>query len=148
MSSKLLVRGSCSSIEADLNNYEETISILDATHYVNPPWQNLVGKTIIINLPIKVDYKRLGRYNRLISRFPINSEGKRPIKYDLIPYPEVEFSINKNPQPYKPLILNKYLLSDPDIKITPEDRYLLGTDPTTGGELNLVGYMIVKTIKS
>lgn len=140
----MLDTGSSSRIEAELEGHELSTNLLESVVFTNPTWNNIVGRTVIVDIITDNNYKRLGRYNKLISRIPLPGD---KIKYELIPYQEVEFKLNLNPKPYSKWILNKFMLLDEDYKVDSSDRFLLGTDPSVDGYLNLVGYLILKTIK-
>lgn len=148
---KVLTDNSSSKLEAGWNGLETTEFILNADTIVNPTNNNLVGNTLIINLPqLKdVNYRKLGRFNRLISRFPLKAnDGVWPVKYELVPYDEVEFQMKEDRKPYSNKILNRFLLEDPDFVIEDDDRFLLGSDVNVGDYLTQIGYIIIKTIKS
>jgi hypothetical protein len=133
-------------MEAAWNGLDTTEIAFMATHYVNPVWNNLIGKTIIITLPVKLDLERLTRFNKVISRYPLE-EGEKTLNYDLVPYSEVEFKMEDHCN-YSRKILNKYLLTSNDYDIKEDGRFLLGTEPETNGYLNTIGYLLLKTIKS
>jgi hypothetical protein len=134
-------------MEAAWNGLDTTEVAFQATHYVNPIWNNLIGKTIILTLPTNLDLKRLTRFNKVISRYPLSLVNGKELKYDYIPYPEVEFKLNVGSN-YSNKILNKYLLTSENSNISEGDRFLLGTEPLTNGAVNTVGYMLLKTIKN
>lgn len=134
-------------MEAAWNGLDTTEVAFQATHYVNPIWNNLIGKTIILTLPTNLDLKRLTRFNKVISRYPLSLVNGKELKYDYIPYPEVEFKLNVGSN-YSNKILNKYLLTSENSNISESDRFLLGTEPLTNGVVNTVGYMLLKTIKN
>lgn len=143
MSSKTLVKNSTARIEAELNNEEVTEVDYLAKKVINPD-KSVVGKSVIINLPMDVDYTIITKRNKVISRFPLQGDG---LKYELVPYPEVEFSNDLVYRPYSSMILNRWMMLDPDYIVTLTDRYLLGIDPVTNGEFNCIGYMLERTIK-
>lgn len=148
MNSKVLVNNNASKLEAEWMNAEGTPMLYFADIIVNPTWQRgLISKTIIIDLP-GIDPSKFARYNKIISRFPLDLDGKANIEYELKPFPKVDFFINPSPKKYSYRILNKWLLMDDNVKIESDDRFLLGTEPTTNGQLSLIGYLILKTIKS
>jgi hypothetical protein len=144
MPSKILANNSSANIEAELSGYDTTNLFPIASHVVNPT-QGTVGKIVIINLPIDSDLELVCRRNKVISRFPLKlPEG---VKYDLVPYPEVDYKIDKNHQPYSNMILNKWMLLDPDYVVSLDDRYLLAIDPITEDYVNCIGYLLLNTIK-
>lgn len=147
MNSKLLVIDNCSKLEAELSGDIPIDNVALADSVVNPTWNNLVGKTIIINLPTDIDLKRLCRYNRVISRFPLIAKDGTDLKYELVPFEAVEFKFVDGERTYDKRILNKYLMRSSDETITSNDRFLLGTDIEVDGHLTSIGYIIVKTIK-
>lgn len=144
MSSKMLDTGSSSRIEAELEQCEMSTNLLESVVFTNPTWNNIVGRTVIVDIITDSNYKRLGRYNKLVSRVPLPGD---KIKYELAPFKDVEFKLNLNPKPYSKWILNKFMLLDEEYSVSSSDRFLLGTDPSVDGYLNLVGYLILKTIK-
>jgi hypothetical protein len=133
-------------MEAAWNGLDTTEVAFLATHHVNPIWNNLIGKTILITLPVNLDLERLTRFNKVISRYPLESNGKT-LKYELVPYSEVEFKMEEHGH-YSKKILNKYLLTSDEHDIKEEGRFLLGAEPETNGYLNTIGYLLLKTIKS
>lgn len=142
MNSKVYSKDSCSRLEAAWNNLETVDVAFMADCYVNPSWNNLTGKLIILTLPINLDLKRLTRFNRVISRYPLNED----LQYDFIPYPSVDPKHTTSSH-YSKKILNKYLLTSEDFNISEEEGFLLGTEPETNGYVNTVGYLLLKTIK-
>lgn len=147
MNSSIYSKDSCSRMEAAWNNIDTTEVAFLATHYVNPIWNNLIGKIIIITLPIKLDLDRVTRFNKVISRYPLESPSGKELKYELKPYSEVEFKYEDHGN-YSKKILNKYLLTSENYDIKEDGRFLLGTEPETNGYLNTIGYLLLKTIKS
>lgn len=147
---KIVAENSCSKLEAKWNGLEPTYNELESNTVVNPLTDSYVGYTIIIDLPQlkNVNVKKLGKYNKLISRFPLQFDGVFPVKYELIPYGNIDFRLTEDRKPYKNRILNKYMLMDPNFNVTEEDRYILGTEVATSGYINLIGYLVLKTIKS
>jgi len=148
MPSKFLSNNSASRLEAEWEDGETTPMLTMADTIVNPIWQHgLVCKRILINLP-GIKLGSLARRNKVISRFPLESEDDTELKYELVPYEDVEFQNNPELKPYSRHILNKYMLMNENVKVNDGDRFLLGTDSIIGGELSLVGYLLIKTIKS
>jgi len=147
MNSKVYSKDSCSRLEAAWNSLDTTEVAFLATHFVNPIWNNLTGKTILLALPTKLNLKKLTRFNKVISRYPLETDGDEKLNYELRPYPEVEFKLNVSSH-YSKKILNKYLLTSEDSDISDNDKFLLGTEPETNGYLNTIGYLLLKTIKN
>lgn len=147
MNSSVYVQDSCSKLEAKLRGLDTTEVAFLATHYVNPTWNNLVGKTIILTLPTNLDLKRLTRFNKVISRIPLNKVDGKDLKYEYEPYADTD-SKQVESSHYSRKILNKYLLTSERISITDKDQFILGVEPETNGALNTIGYLLLKTIKS
>lgn len=134
-------------MEATWNNMDTTELAFTATHYVNPEWNNLIGKTILLTLPTDLDLKRLTRFNTVISRYPLPQVDGKDLRYEYRPYPNVEFKLTESSH-YSNKILNKYLLTSETSNVTDKDRFILGADPETNGAVNTIGYLILKTIKT
>lgn len=134
-------------MEATWNNMDTTELAFTATHYVNPEWNNLIGKTILLTLPTDLDLKRLTRFNTVISRYPLPQVDGNDLRYEYRPYPNVEFKLTESSH-YSNKILNKYLLTSETSNVTDKDRFILGADPETNGAVNTIGYLILKTIKT
>lgn len=139
MSSKVYSDCLCSELEAGWNGLETTTIPYEATHYVNPMWENLVGKEIIISLPTDIDLVKLSKYNKIISRYPLTDFR---IKYELIPYTEDNFKIELDDKPCIPRILNKWLLTSTDSEFSSKDRFLLGAGTEVNGYLTTIGLII------
>lgn len=147
MNSSVYSKDSCSRMEAAWSDLETTEIAFRATHFVNPIWNNLVGKTILLSLPTNLDLKRLTRFNKVISRYPLDKIDGKELRYEYEPYPEVDFKLSVGSR-YSKKILNKYLLTSENTNITDKDRFLLGTEPETNGAINTIGYLLLKTIKT
>lgn len=145
MSSKLYSVNPCSQLEAHLNNLEQTNILFFATHFVNPIWENLVGKVIYVTLPINIDLSELSKYNKIISRYPLDSMIDSKVNYDLIPYDEVERTPGDESKQYSSKILNKYMLDDSNSNLS-DENYLIGSDETVNGFMTTVGYIVSKSI--
>lgn len=138
MNSKVLIDSAASIIEADVLELDTTEYIGRASVLVNPQSISCVNRTIWINLPIKIDYDRLKRFNRIKSRFPIDCDD-----YELIPYKD-NF-ISTQDRPLSRLILNKYLLSNSNYKEKIKaEKFILGVETKTKGYKNLINYLIEK----
>lgn len=134
-------------MEATWNNMDTTELAFTATHYVNPRWNNLTGKTILLTLPTDLDLKRLTKFNIVISRYPLQQVDGKDLRYEYKPYPNVEFKLTESSH-YSNRILNKYLLTSETSNITDKDRFILGTDPETNGAMNTIGYLLSKSINN
>jgi hypothetical protein len=145
MPSKVYSSGSDSKLEATLRNLEMEPLLYRSTHFVNPIWNNLSGKVVIVDLPYDIDLKLLSRRNRLILRFKLLDED---VEYEYDPFPEVKFEMKEHTKPYSDRIINKYMLLDPDYEVSLDDRFLLGTDTIVNDSITLTGYMIIRTMKA
>jgi hypothetical protein len=122
--------------ESKLLNLNSASQIRNVEFLVNESFISSINKTILINLPIDIDFDRLSRYNEIISRFPIKCD-----HYSLLPYVIEEHS---QPLDVSPLILTKQLLSDIDqIDNIKNKKFLIGVNPITEDYLNLVGYLLI-----
>lgn len=137
MSSKVYLVDSASILESKIMKLGLTSNYNKANYVVNPKSIGTVGKEIIINLPLKLDFNRLSRFNHIISRFPIDCDN-----YELIPYDEgiIDLELELLEGRY---ILSKDLLSTLDFTdILLGSKFVYGLEPETEGYLNLVGYLM------
>ena len=142
---KIFLYDGASLLETEILGWESTILIKDATHFVNLEIQSLVGKTIIINLPIEFNYERLQQFNKFIIRYPIKELDKLKIEYEYTEYDINTIEEVKDESNVSCLILNKYLLSNKEkINEIKDKKFLLGTDYMTNEKPNLIGYCILK----
>lgn len=137
MSSKVYLTDTSSILESKILGLELTDLQTESEYVINPRSIGVVDKIIIINLPLKLNFDRLARFNRIISRFPIDCKN-----YELIPYDERIIDLKLDRQETN-LILSKELLSTLDhLDIVLRSKFLWGLNPETNGHLNLVGYLI------
>jgi len=137
MSSKVFLTDTSSILESKILGLELSNLQTKSEYVINPRSIGVVDKIIIINLPLKLNFDRLARFNRIISRFPIDCKN-----YELIPYDERIIDLKLDRQETN-LILSKELLSTLDhLDIVLRSKFLWGLNPETNGHLNLVGYLI------
>lgn len=137
MSSKVYLTDTSSILESKILGLELSDLQTKSEYVINPRSIGVVDKIIIINLPLKLNFDRLARFNRIISRFPIDCKN-----YELIPYDERIIDLKLDRQETN-LILSKELLSTLDhLDIVLRSKFLWGLNPETNGHLNLVGYLI------
>lgn len=121
--------------ESKMTNIQSKADIV-----VNPSYGSLVGKIIIINLPVDVPIDKLSQFNKIISRFPIGY-GIEIKPYEL---PKDRKSIDLDD--YSCLILNKDMLLDIDYAEAVESgNFLIGTDTIIDDEVTLAGYLLLRT---
>lgn len=137
MNFKVYFKDAASYLEAHILGLELTSSYVESMYVVNPKSIGVAGKTIIINLPLELDYNRLSKFNNIISRFPIDCDN-----YELKPYEVGNLNLELTEVEYT-FILTKELLSTLDhLNLIVKSRFLWGLDPITRGHYNLVGYLI------
>lgn len=139
MSSKLLVVDYPSFIEQSVSNLESTAAIYEADVIVNPTYGAVIGKTVIINLPIEVPIEQLKDQNRIISRFPI-ADGIEVQPYSL---PSDRHEVTSEEMSY--LILSPDIVNDPRyIELVHYGKFLIGTSVEIDGELTAVGWLLLR----
>lgn len=142
MNSKIFVCDAASLEESEILGLRISDSITLSTYIVNPLINSIVNKTIVIDLPLNINYDRLKRFNRIVSRFPIECD-----KYQLNEFklPDKVEEV-KDESEISCLILNKHLLSDINyVNQVKGKKFLLGVEPLTSEALNLVGYILLKS---
>jgi hypothetical protein len=111
----------------------------EAKYIVNPKYSHLVDKIIIVNLPIDVTFSKLLRYNKIISRFPIE-EG-----IEIEPYDTPVERVERDESEYSCLILNKDMLMNPKyLDLVINNNFLVGTETLMDGFITLAGYILLK----
>lgn len=136
---KILVVDYPSFIEQSVCGLPSTAAIYDADIIVNPSYGSVIGKTVIINLPISVPIEQLKDHNKIISRFPISSD----IEIQLFPMPENRCEVTADE--VSCIILTKDLINDPRyIELVHYSKFLLGTSVECDGGLTAVGYVLLK----
>lgn len=111
----------------------------EADIIINPRYGSIIGKHIIINLPVDIPLEQLNKYNSITSRFYISPN------IDIEPY-----SIPKNRgrvtiNDASPLILTKELISNIDMMGHLNlDKFLIGINEDIDDNLTLIGYMILR----
>ena len=144
-SDKIFVNDGASLIESEILGLDTTDSIKEATHLVNVEIQSLVAKTIIINLPLEFNFKRIRQFNKFIIRFPVKRLYRKRAKYNCIYYKLDKIEEVEDDVDISCLILNKHLLSNKEkMNEIKGKKFLLGTGYLTNGKPNLIGYCLLK----
>jgi len=139
MNSKVLIKDYASLMEFRLGGYNSTNLIHQADIIVNPTFSSPMRKKILINLPVEVPISRLSKFNKIVSRFPIN--GVELEEYKL---PRNRTEIHK--EDYSLLILNKYMLTDLSrANLIDNTNFLLGVDAVIDDSITAVGYLLLRT---
>jgi hypothetical protein len=126
-------------IESEYLELETTTSMTTAKYIVNPKYSHLVDKIIIVNLPIDIAFPKLLKYNKIISRFPIE-EGIEVEPYDT-PSERTERDLSE----FSCLILNKEMILNPKyLELVANNNFLIGIDTLMDGFITLAGYIILK----
>ena len=142
---KIFLLDGASLLESEIMGLGVTNSLDEVSYFINCDIPSLVGKIIIINLPIEINLEGIQRFNEFILRYPIKELEELGAKYKYVEYEIGDVEEIEDEADISCLILNKYLLSD-DTKIKDIEgkSFLLGTDYKTNGKLNLIGYCIFK----
>lgn len=139
MNSNILLDSYAAIIESKILHLSGTESIMEADYIVNPNTTSLVGRIIIINLPLESNLCKLSRFNQIISRYPLQG-----VKHTFIPYTSEYLPQEK---PLSNLILTKELIkSNKYLNYLKNHNFLISIEPYTNGYLNLIGYLTIKSI--
>lgn len=139
MNSKVLVKDYASLLEVKLiNSFEEVRRFIDADIFINLPYGSVIGKMIIINLPVEVPLDQLLEDNVVVSRFRIS---------DRIPIVSYNLPENRKSIPledYSCLILNKLMFTNMKYaKVVSENNFLVGVLETIDNDATLIGEKIL-----
>jgi hypothetical protein len=136
---KILVVDYPSFIEQSVHNLECTAAIYDADIIVNPTYGSVIGRTIIVNLPISVPLDQLKDHNKIISRFPISSD----IEVQLFPLPTNRSEVTIDEMSC--IILSKDIVNDPRyIELVHCSKFLVGTSEICDNAITAVGYILLR----
>lgn len=141
MSRKILIDDYASLLESKLfPEMEVTYKPYEANVIVNPKYGAIIGKTIIINLPVEVPLDQLMGNNDIVSRF--NTGYNIPIVPYAVPDDRKDVTVDEA----SCLILNKsMLLNQKYAKLVSRSKFLLGIVETIDGDATLVGERILST---